>query len=84
MSGKEAARPGILKALSDGKITAQQAADALRVSLRHVHRLAARYRQAGAAGLIHRGRGQPSPRRLAEATRLEIAELMATKYRDFN
>ena len=84
MSGKEAARPGILKALSDGRITAQQAAEALRVSLRHVRRLAARYRAAGAAGLVHRGRGQPSPRRLADATRTEIAELIATKYRGFN
>jgi hypothetical protein len=43
MSGKEAPRPGIVKALSDHRITNQQAAVALRLSVRQVQRLKLRY-----------------------------------------
>src|SRR3989442_1248047 len=84
MSGKEAARPGILKALCDERITNQQAADALRLSIRQVQRLKGRYAEAGARGLLHRGRGQPSPRRLLEPVREQLIALMTTTYAGFN
>jgi len=84
MRGKEAIRPGILKALSAERITNQQAADALALSVRQVQRLARRYDSEGAAGLVHRGRGQPSPRRTADPVRQQILQLMATVYDGFN
>jgi hypothetical protein len=84
MSGKETPRPGILKALRDDRITNQQAADALRLSVRHVQRLKVRYGVAGVAGLVHQGRGQPSPRRLADPVRDQIRALMQTTYAGFN
>jgi transposase len=84
MRGKEATRPGILKALSAERITNQQAADALALSVRQVQRLARRYEDEGAAGRVHRGRGQPSPRRLADPVRAQILRLMATVYAGFN
>jgi|SRR5512145_117671 transposase len=84
MSGKEAPRPGILKALCGGRITNQQAADALRLSVRQVQRLKGRYATDGARGLVHRGRGQPSPRRLLDPVRKQIVALMTTTYVGFN
>lgn len=84
MRGKEAPRPGIVKALCERRITNQQAATALRLSVRQVQRLKGRYTQAGAAGLVHRGRGQPSARRLADPVRDQIAALMRTVYAGFN
>jgi hypothetical protein len=84
MRGKEAPRPGILKALRDERITNQQAADALRLSVRQVQRLKIRYGAEGAPGLIHRGRGQPSERRLAAPVREQIRALMQTIYAGFN
>jgi transposase len=84
MSGKEAPRPGILKALCDERLTNREAATALRLTVRQVQRLKARYRAAGAAGLLHRGRGQPSPQRLAASVRAQIATLMTTVYEGFN
>lgn len=69
MSGKEAPRPGILKALCAGRITNAQAADALHLSVRQVQRLKCRYVAAGARGLVHRSRGQRSPDRVADALR---------------
>lgn len=84
MSGKEAPRPGILKAVCDGRITNQQAADALRLSVRQVQRLKGRYATEGARGLVHRGRGQPSPRRRLDPVRTQVVALMTTTYVGFN
>ena len=84
MSGKEAPRPGILKALCDDRITNSEAAAALHLSVRQVQRLKARYRRGGAAGLVHRGRGQPSPRRLPEPVREQIVALLTTTYAGLN
>lgn len=84
MSGKEAPRPGILKALCDNRLTNREAATALHLTVRQVQRLKARYHAAGAAGLVHRGRGQPSPQRLADPVRAQIVTLMTTVYVGFN
>jgi transposase len=84
MRGKEAPRPGILKALRDERITNQQAADALRLSVRQVQRLKGRYGAEGTRGLVHRGRGQPSARRLADPVREQIVALMQATYAGFN
>jgi helix-turn-helix protein len=84
MSGKEVARPGILQAVCDGRITNGEAAVALRLTVRQVQRLTSRYQAGGAAGLVHAGRGQPSPRRLADPVRAQITTLMTTVYAGFN
>src|SRR6266849_577478 len=84
MSGKETPRPGILNALCDARITTQQAAEALHLSVRQIQRLKPRYREAGALGLVHRGRGQPSRRRLAAPLRELIVAAMTTTYAGLN
>jgi transposase len=84
MSGKEAPRPGLLKALCDERITNREAAVALHLTVRQVQRLKGRYRAGGAAGLVHRGRGQPSAQRLADPVREQITMLMTTVYVGFN
>ncbi len=83
MSGKEAPRPGMLEASCDERITNGEAAVALHLTVRQVQRLKGRYREGGAAGLVHRGRGQPSPQRLADPVRAQIATLMTTVYAGF-
>jgi transposase len=84
MSGKEAPRPGLVRSVSAGLITNRQAAEALGLTLRHVQRLKARFRADGVGGLVHRGRGQPSPRRLADPVRAQITHLMTTVYERVN
>jgi len=49
-----------------------------------VWRLKRRFEAQGAAGLLHRSRGRPSPRRLALRLRQRVATLLTTTYRDFN
>ena len=84
MSGKEVPRAGLLKMVLAGKATNAQGAVALRVSPRHVQRLKGRVQAEGAPGLLHRGRGRPSPRRLAATITAQIDTLLQTRYKDFN
>jgi transposase len=84
MSRKEAPRVGLLKALVARRVTGREVATALAVTVRQVWRLKRRFEAAGAAGLLHRSRGRPSPRRLAARLRQRVATLLTTTYRDFN
>ena len=84
MSRKEVPRAGLVKAALAGKITTQQGAIALRLSERQFQRLKQRFREGGAHRLLHRTRGQPSPRRLSAALRQQVATLLQTTYAGFN
>ena len=84
LSRRELHRPGLLKALCAGRVTTRQVANALALSLRQTRRLRRRFERDGAAGLAHRSRGRPSPRRLDIPTREAITELMTTLYVGFN
>ena len=84
MSRKEVVRPGLFRALVAGQLTNGQVADALHLSIRQVQRLKRRFQAAGAGGLVHRTRGQPSRRRLAPAIGQRVAELMRTVYTGLN
>lgn len=84
LSRKELHRPGLVKALCAGRVTTRQVANALGLSLRQIRRLRRRYEARGAAGLAHRSRGRPSPRRLRAEVREVITTLMTTRYVGFN
>jgi transposase len=84
MSRKELPRPGLMKTLLTGRITNQQAAAALHVSVRQVQRLKRRFEAAGAGALRHGSRDRPSPRRLTDPVREQIQALMQTVYEGFN
>jgi len=84
MTRKELPRPGLVRAALAGQISNRQGAQALRMTIRQFQRLKARYREAGALGLRHRGRGQPSPRRVAPEVRARVVALMTECYAGFN
>jgi transposase len=84
MSRKEVPRAGLLKAALAGKITNAQGALALHLSVRQFHRIKVRFAAEGAAGLRHRRRGRPSPRRLAAAVRARAAALVQGPYAGLN
>ena len=84
MSRKEVPRAGLVKAALAGKITNQEGARALRLTVRQFKRLKARFRRHGLGGLVHRRRGQPSARRLPDAVRAQVVTLMTTTYAGFN
>ncbi len=84
MSTKEAQRPGLVRAARNGKITNREGAEALRISVRQFRRLKRRFEAEGVPGLIHRGRGLPSPRRLSETVRHRVGVLLQGRYAGFN
>ena len=84
MSRKEVPRAGLVKAALAGKITNQEGAQALPLSVRQFQRLKSRMREEGMTGLCHRGRGRPSRRRLPPAVREQATTLLATTYAGFN
>lgn len=84
MSRKEVPRAGLVKAALAGKITNQEGARALRLTVRQFKRLKVRVRREGVRGLLHRSRGEPSPRRLPATVRTQVVTLMTTTYAGFN
>src|SRR5512134_2157300 len=84
MRRKEVPRAGLLKAVRAGKITNAEGARAMRLSVRQVLRVKVRFATEGVAGLVHRLRGRPSPRRLAPELRARAAALMQGRYAGLN
>jgi hypothetical protein len=84
MSHKEIPRAGLLKAALAGKITNQEGAKELQLTLRHFQRLKSRFHREGAGGLPHRSRGRPSGRGLPAGVRKKVSGLMKTAYAGFN
>jgi transposase len=83
MSGKELRRVHVIRQVLDRKLTQVKAATVLGLSPRQVRRLVTRVRQKGDGGLVHRGRGQPSNRRIPEGHKTKILRLYETRYGDF-
>jgi transposase len=81
---KEQKRIRLLNDVEAGRLTVVRAAALLDLSERHVHRLLARYRREGAAALAHGNRGRLSPRRIPEAVRGQVVELLNADYHDYN
>ncbi len=84
MSRKEAPRAGLVRAALDGRITNEDGARALKMSVRQFQRLKVRFASDGVGGLVHRARGRASARGLAPAVRTEIVRLMTDTYDRIN
>jgi hypothetical protein len=84
LSQKEMPRPGLVRLALAGKISNAEGARSLGLSVRQFQRLKVRYRRSGPAGLVHRSRGQSSPRGLKNELRERIADLIRTKYSELN
>lgn len=83
MSRKERDRLRVMAALAGRRLRQREAARRLGLSVRQVRRIQRRYEAEGDAGLVHRGRGRPSNRRLPEALRRRVMARVAATYRDF-
>ena len=84
MSRKEVPRAGLAKAALAGRITNEQGARALHMSLRQFRRVTKRFREGGARGLLHALRGRPGNRHLPPQAREQIATLITTTYAGSN
>jgi hypothetical protein len=84
MSRKERDRLTIMAGVKRQELTQVQAAEMLGVCYRQTKRIWRRYQDEGDAGLVHRLRGKPSPRRKPSAVQAAVLELYADeRYADF-
>lgn len=80
MSAKEIDRLSVITKLINQQLTASEAAQQLNLSRRQVKRIKKRVKKYGAAGLIHRGRGAASNRKLNQTLVDKISTLLLTVY----
>jgi len=83
MSAKERARLEVFGRVSAGEITLTKASELLQLSYRQTKRSWSRFSAAGAAGLVHRLRGEKSNRQPDAALKSQVLELYAAKYADY-
>jgi len=72
-----------INGLLQKKIDIGRAIKMLDLSRRQIKRLRKRVREQGAEGVIHRGRGKRSNRKMSDAARKETEKLLKEKYPDF-
>jgi transposase len=84
LNSKEQKRDIVVNQVLAGRLTGQEAAKLLGISLRQTRRLLAVYRAEGVAGLAHGNRGRPPVNKLDPALADEIVHLAGNGYRDFN
>ena len=83
MSPKELRRVHVIRQVRDKRITQREAGTMLGLTDRQIRRLLRRVEQEGDQGLVHRGRGKPSNRRIAEPAKAKMLRLYETHYGDF-
>jgi transposase len=83
MSVRDLRRFHIVDKVLEKRMSQKAAAGLLELSERQVRRLVCSVREAGARGIIHRGRGRPSNRRHPEVVKERVLSLYGRKYRDF-
>ena len=81
---KEIKRLHVMEQLGSRNLTAPQAAEFLGLSLRQTKRIAAKYREQGAAGIVHGNRGRKPNNQIEQAVRDKIVKLANNEYRDYN
>src|SRR5947199_6364320 len=83
LSTKDRDRLKVLHEVKGGHLTQGAAARQLAISDRWVRKLLVRIKKEGDGGIVHRGRGRRSNRRLPESLRTKTLKLVQAQYRDF-
>ncbi|MCZ7592912.1 MAG: helix-turn-helix domain-containing protein [Kiritimatiellae bacterium] len=83
LSARERKRLELLSQVKKGVLKLVQAAELCGLSYRQVKRVWKRYREQGDAGLMHRGRGRVSNRRIGAPLREAVLKRYEQRYPDF-
>lgn len=83
MSLRDLRRLKVVHQALDRQITQKMAASMLGLSERQLRRLVRSVGEFGDGGIIHRGRGRPSNRRLTDRFKARVLKLCRKNYRDF-
>jgi len=83
LSAREADRVAVVREVVERRLRQSEAARRLGLSVRQVKRLARRYRERGAAGLMSARRGRRPNNAIDPAVRREVLDLVRERYPDF-
>src|SRR4029077_19839483 len=83
MSKRELNRLEVLARLDSDRLTAQAAAELMKMTPRQTYRLLRRYRDGGASAVANQRRGRPSNNRLPDVVRDHAIALVRERYADF-
>lgn len=83
MTQQEVVRYEVIKKLIDKRINGTEAAVQIGVTVRQVKNIKARVIQEGIRGIVHKGRGRPSNRKIGEEKIRRIEKVVKEKYYDF-
>jgi transposase len=83
LSVRELDRLDLMVRITERRLTQRHAAELLGVSERQVRRLYRGYKRDGAAALVSKKRGRPSPRQLPVSIKRQALDLIREKYSDF-
>lgn len=84
LNKKEQKRLLVFNEVIAGRMTGQDAAEVLQLSLRHTRRLLADYRRRGVVALAHGNRGRQPVNKLDAVVEAEIVRLARGEYHDYN
>ena len=82
-SQEELKRLHVIQKVLEGVIKQVEAAEMLALSSRQVRRIVKRVKAEGDRGIIHKSRGRPSNRKIADQIRDEVINLYQLQYKDF-
>lgn len=83
MSAKELRRVPLIRQVRENRITQRESGMMLRLTYRQIRRLLGRVKEEDDQGLVHRGQGKPSNRRIAEPIKVKALQLHHVQYGDF-
>ena len=83
MSVGEADRAAVMRDVVKKRLGQREAAERLGIGVRQIKRLARRYRERGAAGLVSGHRGKRPNNAIDAGVRREVVDLVRKRYRDF-
>ena len=80
---EELRRLHVIQKVLEGGLKQVEAAEILSLSSRHIRRVSKRVEQEGARGIVHRSRGRPSNRKIADQLKEKVIKLYRGSYKDF-
>src|SRR4030042_1740215 len=80
---EELRRLHVIQKVLEGGLKQVEAAESLSLSARHIRRVVRRIKQEGSRGIVHRSRGRPSNRKIADQLKDKVIKLYRATYKDF-
>lgn len=84
LTEREKEKLNIIKKVTIGEFTKQEASESLGLTIRQINRLLIKFNKEGENGFIHKNRNKESKKKISLEIKKEIVDLYITEYFDYN